>query len=78
MEGYNRIDEALDFFVSKTGLFEAGSMLGKPQRFLSEPLRGPLLLCFVSNHGDAPGFNLIMRAVSRHAATGEMPNGFSW
>jgi hypothetical protein len=35
-------------------------MLGKPQRFLSEPLRGLLIFRFVSNHGDAPGFNLMM------------------
>src|SRR5882762_8594039 len=60
MEGFNWIDDALDFFLSETGLFKAGSMLGKPQRFLSEPLRGLLILRFVSNHGDAPGFNLMM------------------
>src|SRR5258708_11195139 len=60
MEGFNRIDDALDFFVSETGLFEADPMLSKPQRLLSEPLRGLLILRFVSNHGDAPGFSLMM------------------
>ncbi len=56
----DRIDDAFDFFVSETDPFEAGSMLGKPQRSLSEPLRGLLILRFVSNHGDTPGFNLMM------------------
>jgi hypothetical protein len=35
-------------------------MLGKPQRFLSEPLGGLLILRFVSNRGDTLGFSLMV------------------